>query len=60
MHVKNVKCVTDREKEMPVDCIVEGLYIKHLIASLQETSKVFILSVPVVGKEKLATVKDRA
>ena len=37
-----------------------GLYIKHLIASLQHTSKVFILSVPVVGKEKLATVKDRA
>ena len=45
---------------MLVDCTVEGLYIKHLIASLQQTSKVFILSVPVVGKEKLATVKDRA
>ena len=58
--MKNVKCAVDREKEMLVDCTVEGLYIKHLIASLQQTSKVFILSVPVVGKEKLATVKDRA
>lgn len=60
VNVKNVKCAVDREKEMLVDCTVEGLYIKHLIASLQQTSKVFILSVPVVGKEKLATVKDRA
>lgn len=58
--MKSVKCVTDREKEMLADCAVEGLYIKHLIASLQEASKAFILSVPVVGKEKLATVKDRA
>ena len=58
--MKNVKCAVDRENEMLVDCTVEGLYIKHLIASLQQTSKVFILSVPVVGKEKLATVKDRA
>ena len=60
VNVKNVKCAVDREKEMLVDCTVEGLYIKHLIASLQQTSKVFILFVPVVGKEKLATVKDRA
>ena len=61
VNVKNVnKHAVDREKQALVDCTVQGLYIKHLIESLQETCKVFTLSLPVVGKEKLAMRKDGA